>query len=92
MALNRGLASNLQSFINDTDKSLHEINLATESVANNAEKTAINSRSLNENISDLAATTDTINSILMKVKNISDQTKMLGLNAAIEAARAGDLR
>lgn len=91
MALNRGLASSLQSFINDTDKSVYEINQAAESVATNAEQTAINSRSLNDNISNLAATTDTINSILMKVKNISDQTKMLGLNAAIEAARAGDV-
>lgn len=91
MALNRGLAANLQNFINDTGKSLSEINLAAVSVANNAEQTAINSRSLNESINDLSATTETINSILMKVKNISDQTKMLGLNAAIEAARAGDI-
>ncbi|MEN6348794.1 MAG: methyl-accepting chemotaxis protein [Syntrophomonas sp.] len=91
MALNRGLASNLQSFIKDTGRSLQEINLAAASVAGNAEQTATNSRSLNESIGDLTATTETINSILLKVKNISDQTKMLGLNAAIEAARAGDI-
>lgn len=91
MALNRGLASNLQKFINDTGKGLQEINLAAVSVANNAEQTALNSRSLNESIADLSAITETINNILSKVKNISDQTKMLGLNAAIEAARAGDV-
>lgn len=91
MALNRGLAANLKTFINDTGKSLQEINLAAVSVANNAEQTALNSRSLNESIGELTATTETINGILGKVKNISDQTKMLGLNAAIEAARAGEV-
>lgn len=91
MALNRGLASDLQDFINDTSKSLQEISAACAAVANTAELTALNSRSLNQNIADLAEITNTINSILVVVKSISDQTKMLGLNAAIEAARAGDV-
>jgi len=90
IALNRGMASNLQSIINDTGNNLYEINNAIGSVARSAEQTANNSRNLNEKMDELGNITRTIDDILLKVKAISDQTKMLGLNAAIEAARAGD--
>lgn len=45
---------------------------------------------LNQHIADIQHSASEIISILDSIKSIADQTKMLGLNAAIEAARAGD--
>jgi methyl-accepting chemotaxis protein len=45
---------------------------------------------LNQHIEEIGSSAKEIFSILDSIKSIADQTKMLGLNAAIEAARAGD--
>ncbi|SFR58115.1 PocR ligand-binding domain-containing protein [Anaeromicropila populeti] len=45
---------------------------------------------LNKEIMNIKSISDEINAILKAIKSIADQTKMLGLNASIEAARAGD--
>ncbi|MCB2342369.1 PocR ligand-binding domain-containing protein [Clostridium estertheticum] len=49
-----------------------------------------NQHNLSEEIINVKNISIDINSILDSIKSIADQTKMLGLNAAIEAARAGD--
>lgn len=49
-----------------------------------------NQQILNEEINGVKKISIEINSILDSIKSIADETKMLGLNAAIEAARAGD--
>ena len=49
-----------------------------------------NQHNLNEEILSVKEISIEINTILDSIKSIADETKMLGLNAAIEAARAGD--
>lgn len=45
---------------------------------------------ISEDIASLADQTDSIGSILETIRSISEQTNLLALNAAIEAARAGE--
>lgn len=49
-----------------------------------------NQHSLSEEILNVKKVSNEINSILDSIKSIADETKMLGLNAAIEAARVGE--
>jgi hypothetical protein len=45
---------------------------------------------VNADIKEIINISDEINEVSEFIKEIADETKMLGLNAAIEAARAGD--
>ncbi len=69
---------------------LTEISSAVEQTAASASSINESERQLNADIQEIGNTSAEIVQILDAIKNIADQTKMLGLNAAIEAARAGD--
>lgn len=74
------------SFING----LTEISAAVQQTAASAGSISASEQKLNQHIADIQHSASEIISILDSIKSIADQTKMLGLNAAIEAARAGD--
>lgn len=51
---------------------------------------SVNSMRMVEHINDMVSQMDEADDLLSDVKNIADQTNLLALNAAIEAARAGE--
>lgn len=72
-------------------ESFEQISSATEELAASSMEVTENQHQLNSAISSVQNLTTEINSILSYIKDIANQTKMLGLNASIEAARVGDM-
>ncbi|WP_027623059.1 PocR ligand-binding domain-containing protein [Clostridium lundense] len=71
-------------------ESFSQISSAMDDIATNSVTVTNNQHMLNDEILIVEKVSTEINSILDSIKNIANQTKMLGLNAAIEAARAGE--
>lgn len=72
----------LDNFGNISAK-MEELSASSANVSNNQ-------YALNEEINGVKKISVEINSILHSIERIANETKMLGINAAIEAARAGD--
>ena len=72
-------------------ESFEQISSATEELASSSMEVTENQSLLNNEIQNVKGLSNEINDILGYIKDIANQTKMLGLNAAIEAARVGDL-
>jgi len=89
-AIRRDNANSLRKISDTYQTGMHEISAAIEENAAAAGEINTNEKKLNEEIMSIHRVADEIVSILDYIKTIADQTKMLGLNAAIEAARAGD--
>ncbi|MEP4890383.1 MAG: methyl-accepting chemotaxis protein [Aliiglaciecola sp.] len=70
----------------DTEKAQIEMTNANTEVS----KLVENISKTSESIEDLANECDSISSVLETIQSIADQTNLLALNAAIEAARAGE--
>ncbi len=68
---------------NGVNSTIDNISNSMDDVVVMINETGVNSQELNHSIED-------INNIILLIKDISDQTNLLALNAAIEAARAGE--
>lgn len=90
MAIAREDAHALRNIASTFQHSMQEISGAIENTAHAAGDIAQSEIKLSQEIVSIKETALEINKILDSIREIADQTKMLGLNAAIEAARAGD--
>jgi methyl-accepting chemotaxis protein len=67
-----------------------ELNVLVQKTVERISKVSQNENSLSANLKELAASAKDSKEILTVISNIADQTNLLALNAAIEAARAGE--
>jgi len=77
----------------DIFQTYHELQSAVNRIRgliNNINNVAIKENEISEKINNLVSSTEDIKNILSIIKEIADQTNLLALNAAIEAARAGE--
>lgn len=86
----RDVVEDMVQIANSFLTGLTEISSAVEETAASASNINESEQQLHKDIEEIGATSAEIVQILDAIKTIADQTKMLGLNAAIEAARAGD--
>lgn len=87
------VSDNAQETVNAVSLTQQSVNQGQEVVSANAEGLRELTRNVvdaTQVIEELEQKTNGIGSILEVIRNISDQTNLLALNAAIEAARAGE--
>jgi len=90
IATPRQNALDLREMADSLNRGLGEISVVIEELAMSATQISGNEQQLNKSILNISKLSQEINDVLGFIRQIADQTKMLGLNAAIEAARAGE--
>ena len=71
-------------------ETIEDINESVSRVSSLAEDVRTNTRSTARQVQTLHTQSEAIDQIVAAIRQLSDQTKLLALNAQIEAARAGD--
>ncbi len=72
------------------NQSIQEVNISVKQLGAKIQQSADVEFDLAENISQLSSDAEQVKEVLLVINDIADQTNLLALNAAIEAARAGE--
>ena len=76
--------------IDQTGQTLKDVNAQIVNLANEIEERSHDELELSQKLVDLSSETAAVKNVLEVIADIADQTNLLALNAAIEAARAGE--
>jgi predicted nucleic acid-binding Zn-ribbon protein len=88
--LPRKLAKDLKALANSLDEGLTGVSASIQQITSATNDVSGNQSHLHAEISKVKGQLDNINNVMRFIKEIADETNMLGLNAAIEAARVGE--
>jgi len=84
------MLTKVSSVVQELSSMMVELSASSNQVATNASHTATVQENSHEKVGELATNIDQINELGSTMREISDQTHLIGLNAALEAARAGE--
>ena len=85
-----GNAESTRLSAESTEKEIQQVLLQVQLSSNQLEELSLVLNTVEQSIGVLGANVDEINLVLGVIQGISEQTNLLALNAAIEAARAGE--
>ena len=80
----------MESIIQENDKVVKDLGSVSEVMVKTVDDMMLSSNQSREIANNLNSSVEDISGIIALIKDISDQTNLLALNAAIEAARAGE--
>ncbi len=90
MESNLNRAESIEGLSNDCVKMISELKKTSENIIFSLEKITESSNKSRDTAQNLHRSVDEITNVIHLIKDVSDQTNLLALNAAIEAARAGE--
>ncbi|QJD84812.1 globin-coupled sensor protein [Cohnella herbarum] len=84
------MLTKVSSVVQDLSSMMVELSASSNLVATSASHTASVQENSHAKVGELSSSIDEINQLGSAMREISDQTHLIGLNAALEAARAGE--